>query len=251
MATASSPNDERRLYSDLAWTWRLMSPPEDYIEEAGDFREAILSRTQIETRTLLHLGCGGGHIDRWLKERFEVTGVDVSEQMLTLARDLNPEATYLIGDMRTIRLGRTFDAVIAADAIDYMLSEADLRAAFETAYRHLKTGGIFCTYPDNLREEFAQNETKSWTGRSETFEIAFIENSFDPDPDDTTYESVFVYLIRQNGQLTVETDRHLGGLYPRQTWLDLLTDVSFEVEEVKGVELNHLFACRKRPIAGK
>ena len=56
--------------------------------------------------------------------------------------------------MRTVRLGRTFDAVLIHDAIGYMTTEADLRAAFETAETHLRPGGVFITSPDFFREDF-------------------------------------------------------------------------------------------------
>lgn len=136
--------DQRRLYSDLAWTWPIISPPEHYIEEAEDFRRTIMAHARIPAATLLDLGCGGGHNDWTLKKHFQVTGVDISPEMLELAARLNPEAEYLQGDMRTVRLGRLFDAVVIADSIDYMLTEVDLRAAFVTAYEHLKPGGVFC-----------------------------------------------------------------------------------------------------------
>jgi Asp-tRNA(Asn)/Glu-tRNA(Gln) amidotransferase A subunit family amidase len=67
--------------------------------------------------------------------------VDLSASMLAHARRLNPEATYIQDDLRTVRLRTSFDAVITphlqtpqvgagvADAIDYMLTEADLAAA--------------------------------------------------------------------------------------------------------------------------
>jgi len=64
---------------------------------------------------------------------------------------LNPEVAYCIGDMRSVRLEKVFDAVMIADSIDYMLTSEDLRAAFETALVHLKPGGVFCTYVEVTR----------------------------------------------------------------------------------------------------
>ena len=98
--------DLRRMYGDLAWTWPIISQKEHYITEAGQFRDAIRQYSRIEAKTLLDLGCGGGHNDWTLKKHFAVTGVDISENMLALARKLNPEVTYFHGDMRTARLAR-------------------------------------------------------------------------------------------------------------------------------------------------
>ncbi len=220
--------DRRRMYSDLVWIWPIISPPEDYIEEAGEFAAVMRQYAPTEIKTLLDLGCGGGHNDHTLRKHFTVTGVDISEEMLALAQKLNPDVRYLLGDMRTVRLGETFDAVFIADSIDYMHTEDELRMAFETAYAHLKPGGIFCTYAEETRERFQQNRTNTSARTRGDIQITIIENSYDPDPSDSTFELTFVYLIRQNGQLSIETDRHVSGLFGLETWIRLLEDAGFE-----------------------
>jgi SAM-dependent methyltransferase len=228
-----SSSDQRRLYNDLAWTWPIISPPEEYVRETEEFCKIIREHSQIGTKTLLNLGCGGGHHDNTLKRYFEVTGVDVSEAMLGLARRLNPEVTYLVGDMRTLRLGKLFDAVAVFDSLAYMLTEDDLLAAFTTAFVHLKPGGVFCTYVEQSRERFRQNKTRYSTHAQDDIEITFVENSYDPDPTDTTYESTFVYLIRRGGHLQIETDKHLCGIFALGTWHGLLKEVGLEVTQRK------------------
>src|SRR6266481_2515141 len=88
-------------------------------------------------RTVLELGSGGNNAFH-LKSEFEMTLVDLSPQMLAVSRALNPECEHRVGDMRTVNLGRTFDAVFVHDAISYMTSEADLVAATRNAYRHCR-----------------------------------------------------------------------------------------------------------------
>lgn len=132
--------------------------------------------------------------------------------------------------MRTVRLDKTFDAVAIFDSINYMLTEEKLRSAFTTAFVHLKVGGVFLTYQENSPERFRQNQTECSTHSKRDITIAFIENNYDPDPKDTTYESTFVYLIRRSNELTIETDRHLAGIFPRETWLALLRETGFDVK---------------------
>ncbi len=239
-------NDQRRLYDDLAWTWPIISPPEDYVEEGQEFWRTIQKHSRIEAKTLLDLGCGGGHNDHALKEYVKVTGVDVSEAMLSLAGRLNPDVVYHLGDMRSVRLGETFDAVLIADSIDYMLTVEDLRAAFVTAFMHLKPGGVFCTYAEVTAQSFRQNETQCSTRAQGDVEITFVENCYDPDPTDSTYEMTFVHLIRRGGKLEIKTDRHLGGVFGLETWLKLLAEVGFEVEQAEfGTERIPMFVCVK------
>jgi SAM-dependent methyltransferase len=228
---ADSTKNRWRLYGDLAWTWPIISPPEDYVGEAETFVKEIRTHSRIEVNTLLDLGCGGGHYDFTLKKHFEVTGVDISESMLSLARRLNPEVAYFRGDMRSIRLAKTFDAVMAADSVNYMMTVDDLKQVFTTAFIHLKPGGVFCTYAEETAGRFQHNKTQSSTHIKDDVQITFIENLYDPDPSDTTYEMTFVYLIRRVGKLQVETDHHLCGIFPLETWIALLGEVGFEVHQ--------------------
>jgi len=230
--TEPPSRDSRRLYGDLAWTWPVISPPEHYVQEAEQARAIVGQHSRTPARTLLHLGCGGGHLDSTLKKSFEVTGVDLSKSMLVLARRLNPEVVYLRGDMRTIRLKKAFDAVAVFDSIDYMLTTEDLRAAFSTASSHVKSGGVFLTYAEETTERFRQGRTTFSRHSAEGVDITFIENAYDPDPNDTTFENTFIYLIRRGGRLEIETDRHLSGLFPFRMWIDLLEGVGFEVTTV-------------------
>jgi ubiquinone/menaquinone biosynthesis C-methylase UbiE len=239
-------NDQRRLYSDLAWAWPVISEREDCVREADLFVRSIRQVARAPVSSLLHLGCGGGHLDFSFKEHFSVTGVDLSPAMLSIAGQLNPEVVYLPGDMRSVRLEQTFDAVVIADSIDYMLTEQEMLAAFRTAFVHLKPGGIFCTYAGVTCQSFAQNETHVSTSSDGDTEITFIENRYDPDFGDTTYENAFVYLIRRAGQLEVETDRHLGGIFELETWTRLLHDAGFSVHLSRLDESHiHWFICTR------
>lgn len=226
---------QQRLYDDLAWVWPIISPHEDYVEEVEQFVRAIQQYAHIPVESLLDLGCGGGHNDHYFQRYFKVTGIDLSEAMLTLARRLNPGVDYQVGDMRTVTVEETFDAVVIADAITYMLDEDNLQAAFANAYRCLKPGGVFCTYAEETKERFEQNSTYSSAHQGmvndEKVEITLVENYYDPDPTDTTFEMSFVYLIRRAGALQVEIDRHEGGLFPMETWIRLMEKAGFEVHQ--------------------
>ena len=222
---------KKRMYTDLAWLWPILSPKEDYVEESEFYAGLVREHSPVEPRTLLHLGCGGGHNDYTLKRHFAVTGVDASPAMLGLARGLNPEAEYIEGDMRSVRLGREFDAVFILDSIGYMLTEDALREAFRTAYEHLRLGGVFLTVVESEPAGFGQNRTNAWTRSRGEVEVTFVENYYDPDPGDTTYECTFLYLVRQAGDLSIQTDRHLCGLFDLNVWRRALKSAGFEVRE--------------------
>jgi ubiquinone/menaquinone biosynthesis C-methylase UbiE len=97
----------QRMYTDLSRYWHLLSPPEEYDEEAALYRETILAFAPQPPRTLLELGSGGGNNAAHLKQSFEMTLVDLSEGMLEQSRKLHPDLTHYLGDMRDVRLGRS------------------------------------------------------------------------------------------------------------------------------------------------
>jgi len=226
--TPSSP----RLYSDLASWFHLLTAPEDYAEEAEFYRQALLAACPHPPQALLELGSGGGNNASHLKAHFTLTLVDLSPGMLAISRSLNPECEHLPGDMRTVRLGRLFDAVLIHDAIMYMTSEVDLRAAFETAFVHCRPGGAALFVPDHVCETF-RPATDHGGHDGERRSMRYLEWTWDPDPDDTTYLVDFAYLLKdENGTLHCEYDRHILGLFPRQTWLRLLAETGFQPRSI-------------------
>lgn len=222
--------DIRRLYNDLAWTWPIISPPEDYIKEGKRYKELIIKYSKIPVLTLLNLGCGGGHVDWVLKKYFSITGIDISTNMLKLAKKLNPKVIYKKGDMRNTRLKKLFDAVLIHDSINYMLTKKDLLSVFKTAFQHLKPGGMLLTFAEEYHR-IEQHKVSCSTHRKDDTEITFIEHYYDPDQKDTTFECTFIYLIRDKKKLTVKTDRHLCGLFEIHVWRKLLKQCGFAVKK--------------------
>lgn len=106
-----------RLYGDLAGWYHLLTAPHEYVEEAGLYR-ALIEELAPSARTILELGTGGGANASHLKADYDMTLTDISEAMLAMSRRINPECEHVIGDMRTMRLGREFDVVMIHDAID-------------------------------------------------------------------------------------------------------------------------------------
>ena len=184
------------MYHDLAHLWPLISPPENYEGEARQWREALRESLGPGRHHLLELGVGGGHNLSHLTSEFNATAVDISPAMLENSRQLNPGVEHCVGDMRTVRLGRIFNAVLIHDAIAYLRSEDDLSATFMTARAHLEPGGVLLIAPDWFRETFAPGVEARGPRVDGGTELSYVEYVHDPDPADTTIESVFVYLIK-------------------------------------------------------
>jgi trans-aconitate methyltransferase len=129
------------FYGTLAAWWPVISPVAEYGEEAAELCRLIRDR-RPEARTLLELGSGGGHVAHHLGAHFACTLSDLSAEMLAMSQRINPQCAHVQADMRTLDLGQEFDVVLAHDAIDYMTRHDDLAQVADTAWRHLRPGGL-------------------------------------------------------------------------------------------------------------
>lgn len=216
------------LYTDLADWWQVISPTSDYADEAAFFR-ALFNDSGVHT--LLELGAGGGNVAFYLKRDFEMTLTDLSPAMQAMSKKQNPDCEHIVGDMRTLDLGRTFDGVLIHDAIMYMLTEHDLAQAFATAARHLKKGGILVIAPDCTRETFQVGAVLEGHDAGDRA-VQYVQWISDPDPTDTIFNYDFVIGLKEAGELKAVVDRQQCGLFPRQTWLDLMNGAGFDAKAV-------------------
>lgn len=216
------------IYDDLVRFYHLLDPLEDHADEAEAYGD-LLRSVVADATSLLELGAGAGHGAHYIKTRFDaVTLTDLSEPMLERSRVLNPDCEHIVGDMRTLRLGRVFDCVLCHDAVAYMLTESDLSGVFQTAWEHLRPGGAALFVPDCLTESFVEGH-EDHAGDDGARSLRAISWSYDPDPTDTTHVYDFAFLLREHGTVEAVHDRHLCGLFPEETWMRLARDVGFEV----------------------
>jgi len=238
-------DEQPKLYTELAGWWQLVSPTEDYADEAAFFRKLFEAE---DAKTVLELGSGGGNVAWFLKRDFTLTLTDISGAMLTESKKQNPELEHLRGDMRALRLGRTFDGVLIHDAIMYMVSEEDLRAALVTAHEHCKPGGVVVIAPDWVSETFRPQTTHEGRDAGERG-VRYLEWTWDPDPNDSKVNYEFILALKEGDELRAVVDRQIVGVFPRATWLRLLQDVGFEARAVEdpstGGERSEVFLGHK------
>jgi SAM-dependent methyltransferase len=214
-----------RLYDQLAAWWPLLSPPEEYGGEADDLL-ARLGPDATGGGTLLELGSGGGSLATHLKRHFTLTLTDISPKMLAVSRAANPECEHILGDMRTLRLNRSFDVVLIHDAIMYATDADTARETLRTASHHCRPGGLVAVLPDHVRKTFAPGTDHGGGDAPDGQGLRYLEWTWDPDPDDDTYLVDYAFLLRQaDGTVSVEHDRHVEGLFSQEQWLAWLDEV--------------------------
>ena len=217
-----------RLYTDLASWWSLLSPPREYEGEAEAAIDLLRGALGKVPGTLLELGSGGGNNALHLKRHATMTLVDLSPDMLAVSRTLNPGVEHIEGDMRTARLGRTFDAVFIHDAIMYMLTADDLAAALTTAHVHLKPGGALLVMPDCVSETYAPNVEDGGEDGPDGRAMRYLIWTHPPAPGATAFYEDFAMMLRTpDGAVECVHDRHLFGVFSRAQWQEAFRRAGF------------------------
>jgi ubiquinone/menaquinone biosynthesis C-methylase UbiE len=215
-----------RLYHDLAGWFHLMAAPEDYSEEADFYQSVIRKNSRIPVAGVLELGSGGGSNALHMKKSFQLTLIDLSEDMLAVSLRINPECEHIQGDMRDLRLGRRFDSVFVQDAVSHITNPSDLSLVMKTTFVHCKPGGAALFAPDYVRETFkplTQHGGHDGNGRS----LRYLEWTCDPNPDDTNYIVDFAYLIKDGNDIRCVHDRFILGVFSKEEWKNSLADAGF------------------------
>ena len=146
-------------YHALADSYDRLTNDVDY-EATVAFYYEILAREGLNPRTCVDLACGTGSVTAILAKRgLDVTGVDMSEEMLTVAMekvmDMERPPRFICQKLQELRLPRGVDlAVCALDSLDYITNPDDCRDAIARVYKVLNPGGIFIfdvNTPEKLR----------------------------------------------------------------------------------------------------
>ncbi len=129
-------------YYDEMYSWK------DYEKESQRIVEIVTDFKTSDGETLLDVGCStGGHIE-YLRQQYEVTGVDLSEDMLEVAREKLKDVQFFRQDMRKLDLGRKFDVVTCLfGGIGHLTTEGDVIAAIKSFAKHTTSGGVVIIEP--------------------------------------------------------------------------------------------------------
>lgn len=145
-------------YRELAGYYDRLTNDVDY-RAVVDFYFEILRREGVRPRTAVDLACGTGSVSVLLAQRgLTVTGVDLSEEMLTAAWEkasqMENPPMFVRQPLQNLKLPRGVDlAVCALDSLDYITDPEDCARAIQRVYKSLNPGGIFI-FDVNTPEKF-------------------------------------------------------------------------------------------------
>lgn len=135
-----------------------------------DFYRQIACEVRDRGQSVLEVACGTGRVTlRLAQEGVNITGVDLNEEMLRVARQKSegvPNVAWVRGDMRSFDLGRTFGLIILpGHSFQAMLTPEDQVKALETFYCHLESGGTLILHLDHQSVDWLGDLLRDLGGR--------------------------------------------------------------------------------------
>lgn len=196
-------------YSDFANVYDGLMHDVPY-DTWADNLEEVFRRLGVKPKRMIELACGTGNLTNLLaKKGYDMLGVDISEEMLTIAQgkafEQNIKVKYLNQDMRELDYSKKVEAVISfCDGINYITEDEDLLDVFESVHGVLEDEGVF------IFDISSYYKLKNILGNNVIAEseedVAFIwENYFD---DETSILEFDLTIFEQQGALyrrSVET----------------------------------------------
>lgn len=186
------------------------------------------------TNQILELACGTGALAvEFAQAGFEVTGLDLSEEMLTLASDRALEAdtnvNWITGDMLDLTDIGTYQAVTCfSDSLCYMQDETQVKQVFAGVYQLLEDTGTFIFDVHSL---FQIDEVfPAYSFHDQTEDFAFLWDSY-PGEVPHSIEHFLTFFVKKNEDTFERVDElHKERTYPLATYQKLLTEVGFKTQ---------------------
>jgi len=195
-------------YYDLVYTWK------NYKKEV-DFIDKILRLNKL--KTILDVACGtGNHVLLLVRKGYSVTGIDISKDMLKVARKKVKKTRFIKADMRNFDLKQKFDAIICMfTSLNYNFTLKDLEKTLLCFKKHLKDNGILIFDIARIFKNMKNRRFDIVTAKNRKTEIARL-TQWDPKIEENRWILDAVFLINENGKFYFKTDKHdLVILYPK------------------------------------
>ena len=220
-------------YHALAASYDRLTNDVDY-EATVEFYMQILDRERVRPRTAVDLACGTGSVTKLLAEKgYEVTGVDLSEEMLTQAQqkvqDMACPPRFICQGLQELRLPRGVDlAVCALDSLDYITDPRDCAEAIRRTYKILNPGGIFI-FDVNTPEKLRAMDGQVFLDEDDDVYCVW-RGEFD---EQTNICSYAMDLFQRNGDVWLRSfEEHNEYAYSRQQLTEYLKAAGFTHIEV-------------------
>ncbi|MDG6924111.1 MAG: class I SAM-dependent methyltransferase [Nitrososphaerota archaeon] len=220
-------SQKNTLYTTIAKHYDQIYHWKDYQKEALKIKKLVTRHSRFKAKTLLDVACGTGKHIQYLQDDFKCVGVDVSEQMLAVARKNVPTAEFVLGNMVDFDLGREFDVVLCLfSSIGYLRTRNTIKRALANFARHMTKGGVLIIEPWIRKSMWRDRIVDLQTFDGEPVKIARV-NFGRAEGDFSILDER--YLIAEKGKgISYLTDRHKIRFFEPEFTLEAMKSAGLE-----------------------
>ena len=213
----------------------MLAPLESYEEEMVEWTALIEEHFQDqEPLRVLDLGTGGGHhLYHLFHQNERLQGglaVDLSQAMLERVEGLIPRIKTRACDMTTLQCEETFPLVCVHDSFCYLQTVEQVAALLSTIKRHLKPHGMALVKVDAVKDTFAGPYRYLTNFEEDDFDLTLTHYEWDPDPQDSILEVIYLFLERRGCAVTTREERHHLGLFSQNELLTLAESAGLKAQ---------------------
>lgn len=144
-------------FAEISAYYDEMYVNENHYREEVQRVVKIVSQYNPSAKTILDIACGTGAQAKFLADHFAVTGLDLSSEMLAVAKEKVPAGQFVTADMCSFSLGTFFDAAVNLyGSIGFAEDYNAMKASIKCVYDHLNPGGVFILTPWGTKETFKE-----------------------------------------------------------------------------------------------
>lgn len=216
----------------------------DYEAETGLLKQIIFTHLHSTGKQLLDIACGTGLHLLHLKDDFQAEGMDISPEMIEVARRRLPDTPLHVGDMADFSLDITYDVITCLfSSIGYVRTVERLQQAAGCMARHLNPGGVLLIEPWFTPEMWYASTPHMVTVDQPDLKIARLNTSM---VDGTISILDLHHLVATPQGTRYFLEHHVLGLFTREEMTDALTRAGLSVAyETAGIYGRGLYIAKK------
>jgi ubiquinone/menaquinone biosynthesis C-methylase UbiE len=223
---------EQLLHDQLAKYYDRIYSFRDYLDEAVRIQNLIIKYLETGGNTLLDVACGTGLHLKHLKDDFSCTGVDASKAMLKIARKNAKGVTFKEADMKTLKLGKQFDAITCLlSSIGYVRNYSNLERTIRNFSKHLKKGGVTLIEPSHANSVYIKGEPRITIYDGKDAKIARI--NVPKIRQATAILNMHILIAERGKDAKYFIDKHELGLFGINNTLRIMKDAGLKSKYLK------------------
>jgi ubiquinone/menaquinone biosynthesis C-methylase UbiE len=220
------------LHGKLAKYYDRLYSFKDYLDEAVRLQNLIMKYLESGGNSLLDVACGTGLHLKYLKDDFSCTGVDISKNMLKIARKNAKGVIFKEADMKNLRLGKQFDVILCLlSSIGYAKTAAGLEKTVQNFCKHLKKGGLALIEPSYSKSAYVSGEPRVTSYDGKELKIARI--NYTNFRQATAVLNMHLLIAERGKDAKYFLDKHELGLFGINKTLRVMKDAGLKSKYLK------------------